>query len=390
MSPLKVGTAMPRVLVRTKPVLPSRLGSFALCPLRYLMETENQGMRLAPSPAALRGNSVHAIVRELAGRPLPQGTEIRTAFVRHITEQLSTLEAGTPVRMAFEAVGLRGVLTTEQTVKACQFIRSVLSNYSAALPRQGDGSPARSRSPFLGRERKFEDSELDLEGRPDLVHQSPDGVIHIVDYKTGNVLAANGSPRADYLAQLSAYGLLLQRASSRMPIILRLSGPTSGWSGPFTLEIEGAARELVSQVRMRLPKHQEIDLQAIAVPGSHCRTCRQRLHCRSYAIALWRGEASEILKATDTCGIVMSMRWHHEFAEIVVRTPSGAPAAINGIPRLTASGVGIGMYVEAYSLGTFDNAASAEFLTNFYMFRPDNPRSSAFESSLILAPEVQS
>jgi hypothetical protein len=388
MSSLNLGNATPRVLMRTKPVSPSRLGAFVLCPLRYLFETENQGMRLAPSPAALRGNSVHAIVRDLAGRSLPQGAEIRSAFIRHMTEQLNQLGTGTPVRIAFETGGLRGVLTTEQTVTACQFIRSVLSNYSIALPRQSNGSLVRSRPSFLGRERKFEDLELDLEGRPDLVQQSPEGVIHIIDYKTGKVLMADGSPRTDYLTQLAAYGLLLQRATSRLPIILKLVGPTSSWSGSFTPAIEGTARELVRQVRVRLPKHQEIDLQAIAAPGAHCGACRQRMHCRSYAMALWRSEANEILKPSDTCGRVISIRWHDEFAEMVLRRPSGTPAAISGIPRLVAIGAEIGTRVAAYSLGTFDRTASAEFLTNFYMFRPDNPRSSAFESSLLLSPEM--
>lgn len=74
---------------RTRPVLASKLGVFLLCPLRYVLQTENAGAQnTPPGLMALRLTATHRTIAPLGRRRDLSSKELRQAFLGAVADTL--------------------------------------------------------------------------------------------------------------------------------------------------------------------------------------------------------------------------------------------------------------------------------------------------------------
>lgn len=372
---------------RTKPVSPSKLGVFSLCPLRYVLETENDGTgRLPYGLKALRGTAAHRVIEQLSERPHQTFQELREAFCSAVAQAVARQDTNSLIRFAFQQLGVNALFPAGEQASTCQFIRKVLARYvpgeaAAARPKDSPYSPRRAFA--FGRERKLVSAALDMEGWVDLVYKDSAGTVHVCDFKTGNVLDASGEPKLAFLLQISCYGLLAKEMLGLDEAVLELVGPASGWHGMLSGPHEIMARQAIAALQVSLPKLETVQGESLATPGSWCASCSVRPTCPAYIHALEGSLAAEnILSPVDVAGTVTEILATAEFLRLRILTHSGKRVSLSGIPASIYPGLSRGMRIYGYSLGSYDVLARAAFPANFYLFRPDNPKGSAFSSLL--------
>ena len=376
-----VNRALP--LFRTKPISPSKLGIFAACPLSYLLETEKPvGGGLSSTPIALRGTISHKLIERFTGNPLPTPQELLDAFQILLTEALAKADASALLRLAFQARGSAGVLSSAQVISACGFVMKILKSQPQS-PRDTFLSPVgRETANFIGPEKKFEDEALDLAGYIDLTYVDTEGEIHVVDYKTGRVLAEDGGPRSEYLTQIAAYGLLVKRKLSLSTIFLNLTGSNSVWEGELNPDLEATVLQLVNGVHRVFPRGEEINPRQLAISGGHCQSCNFRPSCDVYIDFLRTSHyGDERRSLNDVSGQIVEIKPSGRLATLRLSTISGN-ISIAGVPTDLMQGVSLGKLVDAYGLGYFDDLTRARFPANFFVYREDNPSASAFGARL--------
>lgn len=184
---------------------PSRAGDFMTCPLLYRFRVIDK-LPEKPSPAAVRGTVVHAVLERLydlpaAGRTpdaaaemlVPQWERIREAEPE-IAEmfgdeaELATWldEAGTLLKRYFELEDPRRLEPAEREM----YVETVL------------------------------ESGLKLRGYVDRLDVAPTGEVRVVDYKTGKAPGEFFEARA--LFQMKFYALVLWRVRGEIPRLLQL------------------------------------------------------------------------------------------------------------------------------------------------------------------------
>lgn len=184
---------------------PSRAADFMTCPLLFRFRAIDR-IPEQPSPAAVRGTLVHAILDRLFDlRPTERTISAAIASIR--TEWDRLLSADPRLAELFpDPPGLEEWLTSCADLLAGYF---ALEDPTRLEPTE--------------RECLLEvdlDSGLRLRGFLDRVDEARDGALRIVDYKTGRTPAADYEGRA--LFQLKFYALLLWRQRGRVPRELRL------------------------------------------------------------------------------------------------------------------------------------------------------------------------
>lgn len=371
---------------RTKPVSPSKLGVFSLCPLRYILETEDAVAGKIPyGLRTLRGTAAHRVIEKLSEWPHPLSEDLLEAFCSAVAQAVTRRDANPMIRLAFEQLGVNALFPMGELASTCQFIRKILARY---VHREGAGGPKASHyksgcSFAFGRERKLVSAMLDMEGRVDLMYKDSAGTVHVCDFKTGNVLDANGRPKSDYLLQISAYGLLAKETLGLNEAALELAGPSSSWHGMLSGTHETMARQAIAYLQARLPKLKTVHSESLAVPGSWCASCTVRPTCPTYTQVLEGGPAAaDILSPVDIAGTVTELFGTGEFLRLRILTHSGRRVSISGIPASIYPGLSKGINICGFSLGSYDMLARAAFPANFYLFRPDAPKASAFSSLL--------
>jgi hypothetical protein len=381
--------------MRTKPVSPSKLSTFVLCPLRYVLETERpKEGAIPPGPMALRGTAVHHVIQAHAGRPLPSGREIRDAYMNAVVAEATRPDGNALIRLAVENGGASELFAQEQIVAASQFIRKILQQHQDNLAlhdparRETGALSVPDRRPALfGIERKLSSSELDMEGRVDLLYKDDGGTVHVTDFKTGNVLEVGGEPKSSYLIQMAAYGVLVQETLSPAKILLELSGPSSEWSGPFGPELDCNVKTLVSRLHARLPKDEPIAATTIATTGAHCQGCTYRPSCPAYISLLESGAPDGgVLSQFDFSTAITDATHHSGWATLRAVTNKQTVISLSGVPTSIYPELAAGTKIRAFSLGAFDVLARAAFPANFYVYRRDMPKSSAFASLIKTIP----
>jgi hypothetical protein len=374
---------------RTRPLLPSKLGVFSLCPLRYVLETENAGAGITPPGLmALRGTAAHRAIEGLAGRRDPSSLELRQALRHTLAQTVARQDSNPLIRLAFEQFGVNALFPAEQQASMCQFIRKVLARQvhgEAAATGPITFRAKQGRSLSFGRERKLASRALDMEGRVDLVYKGSSGIVHVCDFKTGNVLEGDGQPKHAYLLQISAYGLLVKDMLDLETVGLELLGPASDWHGGLDDSLELMARQAIGTLQARLPKLEAVSGESLAASGSWCKSCTARPSCPVYVRALEAGSVAEdMLSPFDVAGTVTEVFAAGSYVRLRIVTQTGTRASLSEVPVSLYPRLVPGMRILGFSLGSFDVLTRAAFAANFYIFRRDDPKASAFSSRIIV------
>lgn len=232
--------------VVTGALSPSRAGDFMTCPLLYRFRVIDR-IPERPSPAAVRGTLVHAVLERLYDLPAPERTV--AAALDLLGPQWERLLAEEPgLRTLFdpdppaEIADTTGPADTTGSSEATGSSGATGSGESASA---GVSGPEADRAAWLAQARQMveryftlEDpqrlepaerelyvetvleSGLKLRGYIDRVDIAPTGEVRIVDYKTGT------APRADFearaLFQMKFYALVLWRLHGTVPRMLQL------------------------------------------------------------------------------------------------------------------------------------------------------------------------
>jgi len=186
---------------------PSRAGDFMTCPLLYRFRTIDR-LPEEPSPDALRGTLVHKVLEDLFDLPAPERTpEQARALLGPVWEGLLAEEpALAEMFVGEEGPELAGWLTR---------CREVLDRYfELEDPRHLE--PA-ERELYV---ETLLDSKLLLRGFVDRLDVAANGMVRVVDYKTGRAPVPMFEARA--LFQMKFYALVLWRVRGVVPAMLQL------------------------------------------------------------------------------------------------------------------------------------------------------------------------
>lgn len=269
---------------------PSRAGDFMQCPLLYRFRVVDR-LPEAPSPAAVRGTVVHAVLERLFD--LPRGSRTLEAArgllpsqwerVRTEAPEVSELFGGDP-----DAVG--AWLTGAEDLLARWF---ELEDPNRLEPADRE----------LYVETVLDDG-LMLRGYVDRLDVAPDGRMRVVDYKTGR--APRESYEAKALFQMKFYALVLWRLRGTVPAMLQLvylgSGEILRYQ-PEEAELLATERKVKALWAAITRAAQTGDWRAS--PGRLCDWCDHRSLCPAWggtpppmpddAVALVLGEHASAL-----------------------------------------------------------------------------------------------
>jgi len=184
---------------RRRSLSPSRAGDFLTCPLLYRFRVIDR-LPEPPSPVAVRGTLVHAVLEHLFDQPAPGRTP----------QQAHSLLAPEWERLAADEPELASLFGSDEELMAWMLDRY----FTLEDPRRIE--PAH-------RELCVEAdlaSGLRLRGYIDRLDVAPGGEIRIVDYKTGTAPPEEFEARA--LFQMKFYALAIWRSQGQVPAMLQL------------------------------------------------------------------------------------------------------------------------------------------------------------------------
>lgn len=256
-------------LVAPTPVVgtlsPSRAAEFKTCPLRYRLRNIDR-LPETPSPAAVRGTLVHAVLDELYDLPPDQRTPAAAEAIL----------PGAWAHLLESEPGLGELFATSTEAEAwLASARPLLASYF----RLED--PATLEPVWRERYVEVAIGDVRLRGVLDRLDVGADGDVRIVDYKTGAspLLAHEGAA----LFQLKFYALLLWRTRGVVPGQLRLIYLTD----TTTLTYCPDADELAGFERTVLAVWDAIRLALVTgdfrpSPGRACQWCDYRTLCPAF------------------------------------------------------------------------------------------------------------
>ena len=187
---------------------PSRAADFMSCPLKYRFRVIDR-LPEAPSPVAVRGTVVHAVLERLFDLPAGQRTlERAVEMVEPQWQRLLDAEPELAQLFAEDSSGdeLAAWLTEAHELLGRYF---TLEDPNALEPAE--------RELYVEAEL---DSGLQLRGYVDRLDVAPSGELRVVDYKTGRSPSEFFEAKA--LFQMKFYALVLWRLRGVVPAMLQL------------------------------------------------------------------------------------------------------------------------------------------------------------------------
>jgi putative RecB family exonuclease len=189
---------------------PSRASDFMTCPLLYRFRTVDK-LPEPPSPDAVRGTLIHAILEDLFDLPAFERTEAQARTM--LLPAWERLVAADPeLGEMFETDALSPADSLSAWLTTC---RSVLDRYFT-LEDPTRLEPA-EREVYV---EAVLESRLLLRGFVDRIDLAPGGLMRVVDYKTGRAPGQMFEARA--LFQMKVYALILWRVRGIVPTMLQL------------------------------------------------------------------------------------------------------------------------------------------------------------------------
>lgn len=190
---------------RSRPALsPSRASDFKQCPLKYRLRAIDR-IPEPPSRAAVRGTVVHAVLEDLFGLPADERDPARAAL----------LVPDAWERVRGERDGLDELVTEGGPEALFEEVRRlVASYYELEDPRRFEPHALEERVEV------DLDGDIPLRGFVDRIDIAPNGMLRVVDYKTGRSPGPMHEARA--LFQLKFYALMILRTRDIVPAQLRL------------------------------------------------------------------------------------------------------------------------------------------------------------------------
>lgn len=227
---------------------PSRAGDFQQCPLLYRFRTVDR-LPEPPSAAAVRGTLVHAVLEGVFDLPAEQRTpEAATAM---LPGRWAALLAQRPeVAGLFGPGAGGGEASSDGGAGADGLDEAAWLARAAALVERWFTLEEPARLEPAEREVYVEttlDGGLVLRGYVDRLDVSPDGLVRVVDYKTGRSPGAGFENKA--LFQMRFYALVLWRLRGVVPTMLQLvylgDGQVVRYS-PDAAELEATERKVLA------------------------------------------------------------------------------------------------------------------------------------------------
>jgi putative RecB family exonuclease len=245
---------------------PSRAGDFLTCPLLYRFRVIDR-LPEPPSPAAVRGTLVHAVLEHLFDRPAPDRTpEAARSLVEPEWLRLTAEEP--ELASLFDDDGQRAAWLAEAATMLDRY-------FTLEDPRRIE--PAH-------RELCVEAdlaSGLRLRGYIDRLDVAPGGQIRIVDYKTGTAPPEEFEARA--LFQMRFYALAIWRAQGQVPALLQLMYLGNGEImryAPDESDLLATERKIEALWRAIERAHQARDWRPR--PGRICDWCAHQAICPAF------------------------------------------------------------------------------------------------------------
>jgi putative RecB family exonuclease len=246
---------------------PSRAADFMQCPLLYRFRVVDR-LPEPPSPAAVRGTVVHAVLERLFDLPAVERT---VAAARGLLgpewDRLREAEPELAALFGDDAAGLREWLASAEDLLERYF---QLEDPTRLEPAE--------RELYVQTELP---AGLVLRGYVDRLDVAPSGDIRVVDYKTGR--APKEAFEAKALFQMKFYALVLWRARGVVPRLLQLVYLGSG----EILRYAPEERELLATERKVLALWDAISRAAETgdwrpSPGRLCDWCDHQALCPAF------------------------------------------------------------------------------------------------------------
>ena len=227
---------------------PSRAGDFQQCPLLYRFRTVDR-LPEPPSAAAVRGTLVHAVLEGVFDLPAHRRTpEAATAM---LPQRWAALLAQRPEVATLFGSGADGGAGSPGGVDGGDGLdEAAWLARAAALVQRWFTLEEPARLEPAEREVYVEttlDDGLVLRGYVDRLDVSPDGLVRVVDYKTGRSPGVGFEGKA--LFQMRFYALVLWRLRGVVPTMLQLvylgDGQVVRYC-PDAAELEATERKVVA------------------------------------------------------------------------------------------------------------------------------------------------
>ena len=244
---------------------PSRAADFKRCPLLYRFRAIDR-IPEVPSRAQLRGSLVHAALEALFTLPAAD----------RLPAPAAELVAPAWRRLVEHEPALAEVLGEDQRDRFLAEARALLARYFTLE----DPTAVTPEACELRVETDLDDGPR-LRGFVDRLDISPQGLLRVVDYKTGRSPRPDGEAAA--LFQLKFYALVMLRTRGVVPARLRLLYLADGQVLDYTPDQDELRRFETTLRALWAAVRTATDAQDFRPnPGPLCRWCDHRVRCPAF------------------------------------------------------------------------------------------------------------
>lgn len=373
-------------LERTRPALPSKLGVFITCPMRYLLESEQHSFLCLPlPPQAALGSAVHRLANTLqkSGENSPES--IIQRLENDFVATLIKTQQGALALWVWERYGIAGLVSRQALIKYIRYAKSLVTPVDERGGHLPDMIKMRESVIPVGREKLLKSTCFDMQGRADLIYRKETGQIRVVDFKTGEVRDEKNQPKEEYLLQIVAYGMMIKELAPEINIELELAGVGGSWIGVLDNSLQECVNRVLVSFNEILPRNTSFSAFNIARPGKHCIQCAGRCSCPIYSknSCHFRQQSCPDDRHfnIDIHGRLLEVEMDNNFTTLRLLLPDGYMAKVFHIPTrfIPESNEMIGCDVTLYGLNVFGASSENNIPRNFYVVDTQEPRRSAFQ-----------